>query len=567
MENQLTNSDIADILQLDGKLLDLHDTDPVRAKAYVDSVFTLERLDKQIAGMTPAQIGQIRVYGKILQPAILEILETGTLAELAELAEKTPAGIFEVMQVKGLGIKKVKALWKDLQITGLESLREACEKGVIAQLKGFGVKTQESILESIAFLESLKGKLRLDEALLLGGEILEEVRKIYPDTYLSGEALRYENTVAELAFIVVKDGFGGIRLPEDTFHQDIKQSSPGTWRGHYRNFEIPVVMEKVSARDRVAKSIIKSAAEDHLMYRNGNDETFLSFLGKGGFESEEEAYRQFGFAYIIPEMRNGRGEFEREVDPETLISWEKIKGTVHNHSTYSDGKHTLTEMAEACRSLGWEYFGIADHSQTAAYARGLWPETVYRQQREIDELNAGYAGQFRILKGIESDILPDGSLDYDTEVLKTFDYIVASVHSVLSMDIEKATARLIRAIENPYTSILGHPTGRLLLRRTGYPVDHRKVIDACAANGVIMELNASPYRLDLDWTWIDYCLEKGVMISINPDAHSTDGLLDIRYGVMIARKAGLPADMTLNALPLQEVMKKLKKQGAAVNIV
>lgn len=557
MENQLTNSDIADILQLDGKLLDLHDADPQRAKAYVDSVFTVERLDKQIAGMTPVQIGQIRVYGKIIQEAILEILETGTLRELAELTAQTPPGIFEIMQVKGLGIKKVKALWKDLQIESLAGLKEACEKGIIAQLKGFGIKTQESILESVSFLESLKGKLRLDEALLLSEQILGEIQKVYPAAYLSGEALRYENMVAELTFIVVKDGFGGIKLPEEIFRQDIKESSPGTWRGHYQDFEIPVVIEKSSTRDFVSKSIIKSAAEEHLVYQNGNGETFLSFLNKNSFESERQAYEQFGFPYIIPEMRNGRSEFG--TSPENIITWEQVRGAIHNHSTYSDGRHTLTEMAQACRDLGWDYFGIADHSQTASYARGLWPETVYKQQREIDELNTGFNGEFRILKGIESDILPDGSLDYDTAVLKTFDYIVASVHSVLSMDIEKATFRLIKAIENPYTSILGHPTGRLLLRRTGYPIDYRKVIDACAANGVVMELNASPYRLDIDWTWIDYCLEKGVMISINPDAHSTEGLLDIKYGVMIARKAGLPAEMTLNALPLEAVVKKLKK--------
>lgn len=558
MENQLTNSDIAEILQLDGKLLDLHDIDPPRAKAYVDAMFTLERLDNQIAGMTPVQIGQIRVYGKIIQKAILEILETGTLRELEELTKQTPEGIFGIMQVKGLGIKKVKALWKDLRIESLEGLKEACEKGVIAQLKGFGIKSQESILESIAFLESLKGKLRLDQALLLGEALLREIRKVYPDAYLSGEALRYENTVAELSFIVQKDGFGGIKLPEDVFHQNIKESSPGTWRGHYLDFDIPVVIEKSSSRDFVSKSIIRSAAHEHLVHRNENGETFLSFLGKSSFASEKEAYEAFGFPYIIPEMRNGRNEFEKPAVPENMITWEKIRGTVHNHSTSSDGKHTLTEMAQACRDLGWEYFGIADHSQTASYARGLWPETVQRQHREIDELNAAFNDGFRILKGIESDILPDGSLDYDTEVLKTFDYIVASVHSVLSMDIEKATFRLIKAIENPYTSILGHPTGRLLLRRTGYPIDHRKVIDACAANGVVMELNANPYRLDIDWTWIEYCLEKGVMISINPDAHSTEGLLDMKYGVMIARKAGLPADMTLNALPLNEVMKKLK---------
>lgn len=561
MENQLTNSDIAEIIQLDGKLLDLHGIDPDRAKAYVDSVFTLERLDDQIVGMTPLKISQIRVYGKILHNAITEILQTGTLKELNDLIARTPTGLFDVMQVKGLGIKKVKSLWKDLGIETLTALKEACENGVVANLKGFGAKTQESILESIAFIESLKGKLRLDQGLALSSEILSELKALYPDSYASGEAVRIENIISELSFLVVKDGFGGIKLPQDIFTQDLKESSPSTWRGHYKDHEIKIVIEKTSSKDYIAKSIIRSATDEHLRYENASGETFLSVLNKGSFKTEEEAYKDFGFPYIIPEMRNGLYEFEKANSLKTadIVSWENIKGTVHNHSTYSDGVNTLREMAKACIDLGFEYFGIADHSQTASYARGLWPETVAKQHREIDELNKELGGGFRILKGIESDILNDGSLDYEESVLKSFDYIVASVHSVLNMDIEKATVRLIKAIENPYTSILGHPTGRVLLRRSGYPIDYKKVIDACAANGVIMELNASPYRLDLDWTWIDYCEQKGVLISINPDAHSVTGLLDIKYGVMIARKAGLKASLTLNAMSLEEVQKRFKK--------
>lgn len=558
MEEQLANTDIAEIIQLTGKLLDLHDRDPDRAKAYVDAVFTLERLDNQIAGMTPTQIGQIRVYGKVLQKPILEILQFGKLAELEELISITPVGLFDIMQVKGLGIKKVKALWKDLGIETLQKLKEACEDGLIAGVKGFGAKTQVSILESIDFIESLKGKLRLDQGLALGNEILNELKLIYPESYASGEMVRIENIISELSFIVIKDGFGGIKLPQEIFTQDLKESSPSTWRGKYKNEDIHIVIEKSSTKDFVSKSIVKSATDAHLLYENPSGETLLSVLNKASFSSEQEAYAAFGYPYIIPEMRNGLNEFTHN-PPENIVTWEHIKGTVHNHSTYSDGVNTLKEMAQACIDLGFEYFGIADHSQTASYARGLWPETVTKQHREIEELNASYGGGFRILKGIESDILNDGSLDYEDSVLKSFDYVVASVHSVLNMDIEKATSRLIKAIENPYTTILGHPTGRILLRRAGYHIDYMKIIDACAANGVIMELNASPYRLDLDWTWIDYCLQKGVMISINPDAHSTSGLLDIKYGVMIARKAGLPSSMTLNALRLNEVMQKFKK--------
>ena len=257
--------------------------------------------------------------------------------------------------------------------------------------------------------------------------------------------------------------------------------------------------------------------------------------------------------YIVPELREGLQEAElaREGKLPELIQFSDLKGVLHNHTTYSDGVHTLKEMADHCKGLGYEYLGICDHSKTAVYANGLSIDRVLEQQLEIDRLNAGYQG-FRIFKGIESDILGDGSLDYPEEILKTFDFVVASVHSNLKMSEEKATERLIKAIENPYTTILGHPTGRLLLARPGYPVDHKKIIDACAANRVSIELNAHPYRLDIDWRWIPYCLEKGVAVSVNPDAHHREGFQDMYYGICAARKGMLTRQTCLNAMGLQE---------------
>jgi DNA polymerase (family 10) len=245
-----------------------------------------------------------------------------------------------------------------------------------------------------------------------------------------------------------------------------------------------------------------------------------------------------------------------------LIQDEDLKGVLHNHSTYSDGMHSIEAMALHLKSLGYAYFGISDHSQTAVYANGLSEERVWKQFEEIDALNRTLA-PFRVLKGIESDILMDGRLDYPDELLSQFDFVVASIHSVLNMNEEVANRRLIKAIEHPSTSILGHPTGRLLLARKGYPIDHKLIIDACAANGVSIELNANPLRLDIDYTWIPYCMEKGVMISINPDAHRIEGFDHMRYGVMAARKGGLVKEMTLNALTLDELMVALKKGGAA----
>jgi len=270
--------------------------------------------------------------------------------------------------------------------------------------------------------------------------------------------------------------------------------------------------------------------------------------------------------FVVPEMREGRGEFDwlTTNKNEDLIAWDDLRGILHNHSTYSDGKHSLEQMARFCQELGFEYLGIADHSQTATYAQGLSEERVEQQHKEIERLNQVFAETFpkpfKILKGIESDILGTGALDYPEEILKTFDFVVASVHSNLTMSLEKATSRLLRAIENPYTTILGHPTGRLLLAREGYPIDHQTIIDACAQNGVVIEINASPWRLDLDWRWIRYCMEKGVMLSINPDAHHKDGYYDMHYGISVARKGGLTKAMTFNALTLVEIESYLAKR-------
>jgi DNA polymerase (family X) len=304
------------------------------------------------------------------------------------------------------------------------------------------------------------------------------------------------------------------------------------------------------------KKVELSATPEHLEKAN------FKILTHRNFKNGEEVYEALGLQFIEPELREGLDEVSlaKENKLPRLIEMGDLRGILHNHTTYSDGIHTLKEMADHCRDLGYEYFGVCDHSRTAAYAQGLSIERVQQQQEEIDRLNKVYQG-FKILKGIESDILSDGSLDYPDEILETFDLVVASVHSNLKMNEEKATARLIKAIENPYTTILGHPSGRLLLARKGYPLDYKKIIDACAANNVVIELNAHPYRLDIDWRWIPHCLEKGVKISINPDAHHMEGFHDMHFGVCAARKGMLDAENCFNALPLSELIKRLKKKA------
>jgi DNA polymerase (family 10) len=298
-----------------------------------------------------------------------------------------------------------------------------------------------------------------------------------------------------------------------------------------------------------------SATQEHLSQVNFTER----FEGKT-ITSEHEIYSSQSLPYIVPEMREGILEFEwaKNHGEKGLVEFDDIKGCLHNHSTYSDGKNTLEDMAEACRTLGLSYFGIADHSKYAAYAGGLKEEDVLRQHAEIDQLNTQWT-DFQILKGIEADILPDGSLDYDSSVLSSFEYVVASVHAGLVMDLDKAMSRVIKAIENPYTSILGHPTGRLLLTRPGFPLQMLKILDACKANGVSIELNASPYRLDLDWRYIYEAMDKGLFVSVNPDAHAIAGITDMEWGVKVGRKGGLLKELTLNALSLVDIKKFFSK--------
>src|SRR5690606_37921774 len=334
-----------------------------------------------------------------------------------------------------------------------------------------------------------------------------------------------------------------------TLSQQLKLFSPFKWRGEVNDLGLRVNIHFAPPTEFVHDNLLRTGSRNHLLAPVLDYPSLASFFRSKPFESELQAYQEAGLSYIVPELREGQFEImlAKEGKLPILLEMEDLRGSLHNHSTYSDGKHTLKDMATYCQSLGYEYLGIADHSRSAFYEGVLDIDKVAEQQKETQLLNEELA-PFTIFSGIESDILVDGSLDYPEEVLASFDFVVASIHSALNMSRQKATARLIKAIENPYTTILGHPTGRLLLRRDGYPIDHQAIIDACAANEVVIEINANPWRLDLDWRWIHYALEKGVRLSINPDAHEKEAYADMRYGVMVARKGGLTRDMTLNAL-------------------
>ena len=554
----MENDELVDSLELLVKLWDVHGVNEFKAKNLSFAVRGLDKFPGKINQLTIDQLVLIPGVGKIIVQLIYQLAQTGTCQELEEIVEKTPAGILDLLKIKGLGAKKVRAIWQELNVSNFEDLNTACQNGQIEKLKGFGSAIQSSIQSQIIYIQENRKKLRLDKAIFLSDRILAMLQVTFDKIAISGELRRNCEVITSLVFVIETDSIFGSQSEISElkgFAEDLQASSPFTWRGFFEDHLIPIEIHLVDESEFVSALFQHSAHENHLE----SIDFYNQFQGKT-LLTEESIYQERNLPFIVPEMREGLQEFEwagqhKNTD---LIEEQDLQGCLHNHSVYSDGKNTLQEMAEACRSLGLHYFGIADHSQYAAYAGGLKEEDVYRQHEEIDRLNSLWS-DFTILKGIEADILPDGSLDYNDHILSQFDYVVASVHANLTMDLDKAMDRLIRAIENPYTSILGHPTGRLLLSRPGYPLNTHKILDACLANGVSIELNASPYRLDLDWRHIYAAMDKGVFVSINPDAHKIEGLKDMTYGVKVGRKGGLLKALTLNALPLNDLIAFFKK--------
>ncbi len=548
----MENDELVDALELLVKLWDVHGVNEFKAKNLSFAIRGLDKFPGLINQLTTDQLILIPGVGKVIVQLIYELAQSGTCQELEEIVEKTPPGILDLLKIKGLGAKKVRAIWQELNVSNFEDLNTACQNGQIEKLKGFGSAIQSSIQSQIIYIQENRKKLRLDKAIFLSDRILAMLQVAFDKIAISGESRRNCEVINSLVFVIETDNiFGSPLLISELagFSEDLQASSPFTWRGFFEDHLIPIEIHLVDKSEFVSALFQHSAHENHLE----SIDFYNQFQGKT-LLTEESIYQESNKPFILPEMREGLQEFEwagqhKNTD---LIEEQDLQGCLHNHSVYSDGKNTLQEMAEACRSLGLHYFGIADHSQYAAYAGGLKEEDVLRQHEEIDRLNLLWS-DFTILKGIEADILPDGSLDYNDHILSQFDYVVASVHANLTMDLDKAMDRLIRAIENPYTSILGHPTGRLLLSRPGYPLNTHKILDACLANGVSIELNASPYRLDLDWRHIYAAMDKGVFVSINPDAHKIEGLKDMKYGVKVGRKGGLLKALTLNALPLNHL--------------
>jgi DNA polymerase (family X) len=554
-EKIMTNKEIARIFADLASIMELHDENPFKIRSYQNTYITLRKLDKPLSDMSRAEMDSIKGVGKATGDKIEELLKTGQLATFQKYADVTPAGVIEMLHIKGFGPKKIQAVWKDLGIESVGELLYACNENRLIELKGFGIKTQEEIRKAAEYFLKSKNKrfwavADADTEGVLKWLNLRIAQLDITDFRIErvGELRRLSPIVEKIELLLA-----GIDTVESLFDTDnlvLVDKKEKTYLCKTEN-NVPVVIYSCALSEWGSKLFKYTGSRPFL-------EAFVKHtesMGQVDFKhlpTEKQIFERANLPFIEPELREDMDivELAKADKLPNLIQLGDIQGVIHTHTTYSDGLNTLSEMAEAAQRLGYRYIGISDHSKAAFYANGMKEDRVEQQWQEIDELNKSLFN-FKILKSIECDILYDGALDYSEDILRGFDFVIASIHSNLKMDEAKATSRLIKAVENPHVTILGHPTGRLLLSREGYPIDHKKVIDACAANKVAIELNANPYRLDLDWTWIPYAREQGVLICINPDAHSIEGINDIRYGVLTARKGRLDTEGCLNARDLE----------------
>lgn len=580
----MTKDDIATILENFGRLLELQGENPFKVRAYANAVRALETLAEPVETLVAeGRIGDVEGIGKAIAEKITTLVQTGRLPQYDALRESFPPDILLLFEVQGLGAKKIKALHEALGISSLADLELASRDGRLAALPGFGAKTAANILTALEHRKKNADTFLLGDAAPIAERLLDDLRS-HPEVLraeIAGSYRRSKEVVRDLDLIVatreprlVSEDFAGHELVERVLAAGATKTSVILRNGLQCDLrvvsgaEFPFAIQYFTGSKEHNVRLRARALERGWSL---NEYRFSAAEGRELREplpevhEEGDIYRALGLRFVPPELREDRGEFEAAESGALprLIELSNLRGAFHNHTTASDGRATLGQMADAARDLGLQYLGIADHSKSSVQANGLDAARLAAQRAEIDRLNATFDDGFRLLAGVECDILRDGSLDFPDDVLASLDYVVASVHGSFSLGEAEMTARLIRAMENPHVTMLGHVTGRLLLAREGYAVDIPAVLEAAAATGTIVELNASPRRLDLDWRWWRLAKEKGVQCAINPDAHSVRGLQDLAFGVRLARKGWLTRDDVVNCLPLPAALARLGRKRSA----
>ena len=582
---QLSRDDIADILEHIAQLLELKGEVVFKVRAYQNAARALEGFSGNLAQLaSEGRLGEIDGVGKAIAEKITALLDTGVLPYYEELKAEFPPGIFEIAELQGVGPKKIKAMWEKLGITTLAELEAGCKDGSVAALAGFGKKTADNILAAIQSRAKHAGRFRLGDIAADAEQMLADLRE-HPDVLqavAAGSYRRRKEIVGDLDFIVATNA------PAEVSEFFVKHEMVESVMAHGATKSSVRLKDGIQADLRVVKNAefpfalnyFTGSKEHNIIMRQRAlargwtlNEYRLGLLEESKVQDrkpppeireERELYQALGLDYVEPELREDRGEFaaaEAHTLPD-LIKPENLRGTFHNHTTASDGRSTLAEMAAAAQELGLAYLGVADHSKASFQAHGLDEARLLAQLAEIRELNKTFGDDFRLFAGTEVDILRDGTLDFPDDVLAQLDYAVASVHNVFNLSEAEQTARIIRAMENPHVTMLGHVTGRLLLSREGYAVDVPAIIDAAAATGTIIELNANPRRLDMDWRWWPLAKEKGVKCVINPDAHHTTQLQFLWFGIGTARKGWLTRADVVNCLPLGKIERALAAKRA-----
>ncbi len=568
----MEKNDIASVLDEIATFMELTGENPFKIRAYSAGARILENMTEDLGELIDGgKLADIPGLGEALVDKITTLRRDGVLPFHQKLKASIPAGLLEVMQIPGLGPKKVRALWTLLAVEDLAKLREVCESGAVAELKGFGAKTQDKILEGIKNRIAYGKRHRWYEAAAIAEPILVGLRAL-PQVSLAesaGSLRRARETVGDLDFLVASSepkpimdwfvAYPGVK--EVTAHGETK-SSVRFENGLQADLRVVPAEQFYFALHHFTGSKEHNVAMRHRALGRGlsmSEWGFKSVDDKAiapGAKNEEEVFQALGLPWIPPELREGNGEIDAAEAGQLprLVQLSDLRGVFHNHTTESDGDHTLDQMAAAAEAHGWDYLGISDHSKSSFQAGGLDEARLAKQLEDIAQLNASKKYRVRVLSGSEVDILKDGTLDFSDDVLARLDFVVASVHTLFTLDREAQTARIIKAIENEHVDMVGHLTGRLLNKREPYDVDIAQVIDAAAANDTIIELNANPWRLDLDWRWWRRAAEKGVLCSINPDAHDIDQLAFAAHGVRIARKGWLSSEQVLNTRSLPEVL-------------
>jgi len=576
----MDKNQVANMLEEVGTLLELKEgTSPFEVRAYQNAARAVNSLDGDIEQLTrEGKLKSVPGLGSTIIKRIEELVNTGHMALYDELVATTPAIKLEMLRIHGVGPKKINAIYNQLHVTSIAELEQASKEGKVAALPGFGKKTQDNILQGLAFLAQHSGRFLYPVAEEEAGRIYKVLRAL-PEIVrleIGGSLRRRRETIGDIDMVASVANDAGDDVRRKIMNVFTSQPTVEAVTGKGETKSSVVLKSGINMDLRVVNDSqfpytlhhFTGSKEHHIPLRrralsmNMTINDYGLFRGKEPnlelipCKNEADIYAALGMDYIEPELREDMGEIEAAVHHTLpkLVQMSDLKGVLHVHSVWSDGQNTIREMAEACIARGFAYLGITDHSKVAAYAGGLNEDALCRQGEEIDQLNKEFAGRIHILKGTECDILRDGSLDFSNDVLASLDFVVASIHSQFNLSQQEQTQRMLRAISNPYVDIIGHPTGRILLGREGYTLDVDAVIDAAAEHNVCIEINAHPSRFDLDWRYLHRARDKGIKIPIDPDAHSIDGLDVLRYGVNIARKGWLRPSDVLNTMPTEALL-------------